>query len=316
MMMVMMTMMMIIIIIISCCECRYMGEDYVSRQDDFIKTVPVIDDYTGQNNFHILIANGAINGGVANSELLFSIVTYEPFRQRLLRGRATGRFFCPYYGSVHLGATPLHFAVLSRQALFVKLIIEKLCQSDAERLSVLWDKDNSGNMVLHLAVLSGNIEIYDYLRGCFLHLEALLIKGKPVEGRVLKSIQSDLYIKNALNITPLELAAALGNCDMLSRMINADVVTIWEYNDFSLKGYAIRDVDTFKTLALDRWQLVLQARVLFLPCFKLCHVKILIALAGNKRHAAAAQYWGRRHLESCAEVASWVSCVARVKELF
>ena len=47
----------------------------------------------------------------------------------------------------------------------------------------------------------------------------------------------------------------LGKQELLSHMINTDVVTLWEYNDFSLKGFAMRDIDTFKTLALDRWQL-------------------------------------------------------------
>ena len=254
-----------------------MGEDYVSLHDDLTDAVPIVDDYTGQNNFHIIIANGAVINGIISAERLFSIVTYEPFRQRLLRGRASGRFFCPcvyrrlglspvyfsnhlfrYYGSVRLGTTPLHFAVFSRQISFVKLILEQLCKSDMERLDVLWDQDNSGNMVLHIAVMAGSIEIYEYLRTSFLHLESMLLKAKASGGRVLKSIQTDLHIKNALNFTPLELAAVLGKHDMLSHMINTDVVTIWEYNDFSLKGFSMRDIDTFKTLALDRWRLAQQ----------------------------------------------------------
>lgn len=258
---------------------RHMGEDYVSLHDDLTDAVPIVDDYTGQNNFHIIIANGAVINGIISAERLFSIVTYEPFRQRLLRGRASGRFFCPYvyrrlglspvyfsnhlfryYGSVRLGTTPLHFAVFSRQISFVKLILEQLCKSDMERLDVLWDQDNSGNMVLHIAVMAGSIEIYEYLRTSFLHLESMLLKAKASGGRVLKSIQTDLHIKNALNFTPLELAAVLGKHDMLSHMINTDVVTIWEYNDFSLKGFSMRDIDTFKTLALDRWRLAQQVR--------------------------------------------------------
>lgn len=161
-------------------------------------------------------------------------------------------------GTARLGTTPLHFAVFSQQLLFVKLILEKLCASDMERLDVLWDLDDSGNSVLHIAVMAGNVDIYDYLRSSFLHLESLLLKGKTMNGRVLKSIQTDLYTKNALNFTPLELAAVLGKQELLRHMINTDVVTIWEYNDFSLKGYAMRDIDTFKTLALDRWQLAQQ----------------------------------------------------------
>ena len=159
---------------------------------------------------------------------------------------------------MRLGTTPLHFAVFSRQISFVKLILEQLCKSDMERLDVLWDQDNSGNMVLHIAVMAGSIEIYEYLRTSFLHLESMLLKAKATGGRVLKSIQTDLHTKNALNFTPLELAAVLGKHDMLSHMINTDVVTIWEYNDFSLKGFAMRDIDTFKTLALDRWRLAQQ----------------------------------------------------------
>jgi hypothetical protein len=166
-------------------------------------------------------------------------------------------------GSVRLGTTPLHFAVFSQQISFVKLILEKLCNSDLERLDVLWDKDNSGNMVLHMAVMAGSIDIYDYLRHSFLHLESLLLKGKSADGRVLKSIQSDLHTKNALNLTPLELAALLGKHELLCHMINLDVVTIWEYNDFSLKGFAMRDIDTFKTLALNRWQLAQQVYRLY-----------------------------------------------------
>ncbi len=175
-----------------------------------------------------------------------------------------------YYGSVRLGTTPLHFAVFSRQISFVKLILEQLCKSDMERLDVLWDQDNSGNMVLHIAVMAGSIEIYEYLRTSFLHLESMLLKAKATGGRVLKSIQTDLHTKNALNFTPLELAAVLGKHDMLSHMINTDVVTIWEYNDFSLKGFAMRDIDTFKTLALDRWRLAQQVHAAPTASLQLC----------------------------------------------
>ena len=233
----------------------YMGDDYLSKHEDLLQPVPVVDDYTGQNHFHLIVANGTIVGGIAAAETLFSIVTYEPFRQRLLRGRVTGRFFCPYYGNVHFGATPLHFAVLTNQIPYVKLILEKLCLSDVERLDVLWDLDNSGNMVLHMAVMAGDIEIYDYLFETFLRLEMLLLKGSMLNGRKLKSVQSDVFIKNANNLTPLELAAALGKRELLSHMINSELITVWEYNEYSLKGYAMRDIDTFKTMALDRWRL-------------------------------------------------------------
>jgi hypothetical protein len=162
---------------------------------------------------------------------------------------------------VRLGATPLHFAVFSKQLAFVQLILEQLCSSDMQRLDALWDLDNSGNTVLHIAVMAESIEIYDYLRSSFLHLESLLLKTKASDGRVLKCIQSDIHLKNALNFTPLELAAALGKCDMLSHMISTDVITLWEYNDFSLKGFAMGDIDTFKTLALDRWHLAQQVGV-------------------------------------------------------
>ena len=239
-------------------DASYMGDDYVSKHDDLLQPVPVVDDYTGQNNFHIIIANGTIVGGIAAAESLFSIVTYEPFRQRLLRGRATGRFFCPFYGTVHLGATPLHFAVMSQHIAFVKLILEKLCRSDIDRLDALWDLDNSGNMVLHMAVMAGDTAIYDYLHEAFLRLEALLPRDKSMAGRTMKSIQGDLYIKNANNLTPLELAAALGRRDMLSHIVKTDIATIWEYSEVSLKGYAMRDIDTFKTLALDRVRLARQ----------------------------------------------------------
>jgi hypothetical protein len=145
-------------------DASYMGDDFLSKQHDLLTPVPVVDDYTGQNNLHVIIANGTIVGGIAAAQQLFSIVTHEPFRQRLLRARATGRFFCPYYGTVRLGATPLHFAVLTQQMecvrhtllsikncdgliRYVKLILEELCRSDIERLDVLWDRDNSGNTV-------------------------------------------------------------------------------------------------------------------------------------------------------------------------
>jgi hypothetical protein len=80
-----------------------MGDDFLTNKD-LSSPAPIVDDYTGQNNFHIIIANGAGTNGIACAEKLFSIVTFEPFRQRLLRGRASGRFFCPYYGT----SRPLH----------------------------------------------------------------------------------------------------------------------------------------------------------------------------------------------------------------
>ncbi len=69
------------------------------------KSKPYGNTAAGQNNFHVIIANGAVTNGIICAEKLFSIVTFEPFRQRLLRGRASGRFFCPFYGAASPSVT-------------------------------------------------------------------------------------------------------------------------------------------------------------------------------------------------------------------
>jgi hypothetical protein len=147
-----------------------MGEDFISIKGDLAVAVPIVDDYTGSRTHacsfafnstdiffefrpkqlshhhcqrhglqwhyqrrkavfhrHLRAVSPATAARSCQWALLLSIL-------RCVTCVPTECFCNTLSGTVRLGTTPLHFAVFSQQISFVKLILEKLCKSDMERL--------------------------------------------------------------------------------------------------------------------------------------------------------------------------------------
>ncbi len=166
--------------------------------------------------------------------------------------KVTGRFFCPVNGGyVHLGQTPLHFAVALGSAETVRHLL-KLCSDHPSRHKMLWEIDSMGNNVLHMCVKHNNTKMYDLLRAIFSDLEEVLKKSDWWLEDTRATIADDDYLKNGEGLTPVELAAVLGNRDFILHIIEKDKITKWTYGSMSLSMFLVRDFDSYKTVTCDR----------------------------------------------------------------
>lgn len=111
--------------------------------------------------------------------------------------------------------------------------------------SILWAKDSQGNNVFHLAVIHNKPDMYQKLRDFAEKLSGTLqewyigvkIAYDPqLAGSKFNSFNNydDRFLKNDNNFTPLELAAYLGNVDMMGFLLKAyETETKWTFaNDF------------------------------------------------------------------------------------
>jgi ankyrin repeat protein len=111
--------------------------------------------------------------------------------------------------------------------------------------SILWAKDSQGNNVFHLAVIHNKSDMYQKLRDFAEKLSDKLqdlYMGVRVEnfpqcaGSKFNSFNNydDRFLKNDNNFTPLELAAYLGNEDMMGFLLKTyETETKWTFaNDF------------------------------------------------------------------------------------
>lgn len=135
--------------------------------------------------------------------------------------------------------------------------------------SVLWTKDSQGNSVFHLAVIHNQKDMYLKLREYSENLSNLLsvlyfgqevatdIKKKPIDisekkkkliGSKFNSFAAydDEFLKNGNGYTPLELAAYLGNLEMMRFLLDTfDSRTLWGFANKSVvlnKVYRFYDV--------------------------------------------------------------------------
>jgi ankyrin repeat protein len=111
--------------------------------------------------------------------------------------------------------------------------------------SILWAKDSQGNNVFHLAVIHNKPDMYQKLRDFAEKLSGTLqewyigvkIADDPqLAGSKFNSFNNydDRFLKNDNNFTPLELAAYLGNVDMMGFLLKTyETETKWTFaNDF------------------------------------------------------------------------------------
>jgi hypothetical protein len=115
--------------------------------------------------------------------------------------------------------------------------------------SVLWTKDSQGNSVFHLAVIHNHQEMYKQLRDFSQKLSELLGKvyfgqksNSGLVGSKFNNFESydDEFLKNDNGYTPLELAAYLGNVDMMRFLLSFETQTKWSYGDKSVVMKQVR----------------------------------------------------------------------------
>jgi hypothetical protein len=229
----------------------YSLEDMLSSGDkNQRETCTVINEYSGENLLHLLIIRGSLEHIVTLSDNITSL----DYRQVMLNARVTGRFFCPVYGEVYYGQTPLHFAISTGQINVVKYLLEHWCSDDITRYFCLWQKDSRDNSVLHLCVLKSLTSMYDFLLFSMTELEKSLKSLEWWHHEPRLTVSDDDCLKNYKYNTPIELAAIIGDARMLSHLINKEKQKNfgWSYGSATLSATRVRDIDSYKTLTCPR----------------------------------------------------------------
>ncbi|KIY99828.1 Transient receptor potential cation channel subfamily V member 6 [Monoraphidium neglectum] len=160
--------------------------------------------YEGQTALHIAIVNKDID-----------MVKFLVHAGADIRARAWGTFFGPD-GPMHYGEYPLSFAACTGQ----REVVAHLKRHGA---SVNGDRDVHGNTALHMCVIHGQADMYDFL---------------------IEYCAASDAVRNYAGLTPLVLAAQLGRVDMLQHIYNRRRRAFYTFGKITSYSLALREIDT------------------------------------------------------------------------
>ncbi|CAF2906771.1 unnamed protein product [Rotaria sp. Silwood2] len=185
--------------------------------------------YYGENILHIAI----VKRNSTMVEWLLSNDHLEPYRQQLLAARATGSFF--NIGEVcYYGETPLGFACCTNQWDIVEILLKY-----GADMNVM---DSNGNTILHTLVICNLPEIYAKFKARWIEQHTILNDKEITD---LKSTEPP-KLWNRLNkdgLTPLTLAADLGQAKMLSWLLDERKRIQWSYGNVSCVLHSLDQLD-------------------------------------------------------------------------
>jgi len=151
----------------------------------------------------------------------------------LVTARATGEFFSAQRfiatgEGAYYGETPLMFAACTNQAELVRYL-------SSEWGADLRSVDSQGNTVLHMLVLHRLPGMYDYV--CDLWLE------QHPEQNMRDGVCGLESVQNRAGLTPLTLAASMGNEVMFNHLIEKRTGTQWAYGPVTCLQVPLGEVD-------------------------------------------------------------------------
>ncbi|KAJ2943871.1 hypothetical protein O0L34_g8197 [Tuta absoluta] len=194
-----------------------------------INDVYMSDEYYGESVLHMTIVN---EDPTMVKFLLDAGADYHE--------RCFGNFMCPedqkasrsdsqehewvsvqyntnYIGYVYWGEYPLSFAACLGQEECYRLILARGADPNKQ--------DTNGNTVLHMLVISDKLSTFD----------------------MAYEVGASLYIRNALNLTPLTLAAKLAKTELFFHILNIEREIYWQIGATTCAAYPLGQVDTIDT---------------------------------------------------------------------
>jgi len=168
--------------------------------------------YVGENILHIAIIQ-------QNIQLVQWLLEKAP---GLLKGEAVGTFLSPGKDT-YFGGYPLLFAVASNQMDMVEAILNLELPKMERKLEPYQNillTDKHGNSALHLAVVHDLKDMYDF---CCEEAEECEKELDPNEFVPLR------FKRNVEGLSPLALAAAMGNKDMFEHILKKNTLKAWTY---------------------------------------------------------------------------------------
>ncbi|KAF8062894.1 TRPV6 [Scenedesmus sp. PABB004] len=160
--------------------------------------------YEGQTALHIAVVNRD-----------FDMVKFLVQAGADIRARAWGTFFAPG-GSMYCGEFPLSFAAVTGQKDVVAYLKRHGAQVNA-------DVDALGNTALHLCVIHGQPDMYDFL--------------------VDYCAASDA-VRNTAGLTPIVLAGQLGRTAMFQHIYSRRRRAFYSFGRVTSYSLALREIDT------------------------------------------------------------------------
>ncbi|CAG9782810.1 unnamed protein product [Diatraea saccharalis] len=194
-----------------------------------INDIYMSDEYYGESVLHMTIVN---EDPTMVKFLLDAGADYHE--------RCFGNFMCPedqkasrsdsldhewvnvqrdtnYVGYVYWGEYPLSFAACLGQEECYRLILARGADPDKQ--------DTNGNTVLHMLVIYEKTSTFD----------------------MAYEVGASLNIRNALNLTPLTLAAKLARTELFFHILNIEREIYWQIGATTCAAYPLGQVDTIDT---------------------------------------------------------------------
>lgn len=119
-----------------------------------------------------------------------------------------------YDGYVYWGEYPLSFAACLSQEECFRLVLARGADPDLQ--------DTNGNNVLHMMVIYEKIDMFD----------------------VAYEVGTNVHQRNALNLTPLTLAAKLGRVEMFFHIMSIEREIYWQLGSITCAAYPLSKIDT------------------------------------------------------------------------
>ncbi|CAF3726658.1 unnamed protein product [Rotaria sp. Silwood1] len=185
--------------------------------------------YYGENIFHIAI----VKRNLDMVKWLLSDIHSENNRQQLLAATATGDFF-KIGQPTYYGETPLAFACCTNQW----NISEILLKHGAD-MNVM---DSNGNTILHMLVIRNLRDMYTKFKSYWIEHQAIT-KSTTVENSILLKPLNLWNRLNKDNLTPLTLAADIGQSDTLSWLLDERKKIQWSYGNLSCVLHPLDQLD-------------------------------------------------------------------------
>ncbi|CAF0946381.1 unnamed protein product, partial [Didymodactylos carnosus] len=193
-------------------------------------------EYYGENVLHIAI----IKKNAAMVDWLLVDPSNKPYKETLLKATASGNFFkdgrpC-YYGEY-----PLAFAACTNQWNLVEILINSGADMDMA--------DSNGNNILHLLVIHNLPNLYTKYKARWIeenHRKKGILNDDFSPPTLVNEFDNEVPLWKRLNkedLTPLTLAAKLGQKEMFSFLLEERKIVQWTFGPVSCVLYPLDQLD-------------------------------------------------------------------------
>jgi len=213
--------------------------DFSAKTDEndgaLVNAIFTKEQYRGETSLHIAIVHGSLD--------MVQFLLKEPVpgdrstpKQKVDPNiECNGVFFDRKKGKMYMGGFPLSFAA----CLGNRDIVDALLVAGA-RFS---NRDMNGNTVLHLMVLKGQADMYDYL---FEKCQLMKPREQHNPDKPSDELTAEVLelITNNANLTPLKLCAKKAKIQLFEHILKKRRTLLWTYGPWEASIFPLEELDT------------------------------------------------------------------------